>query len=130
MRGFIILILPLALLVGCNRKPAGDKYLTIAEEALKNRLKAPSSYKRISAKFVYAGPSTSGKMGHVYRFEYDAQNAFGGLMRECQYLPFEDLGTSGYHNPSMPLTPCASESGRSQEEVGKAALDMNERFLP
>jgi hypothetical protein len=71
--------------------------LRIAEEILKKRLKSPSTYKRISSLEVW------GEGGHRFRIEFDAQNAYGALMRECYYVPLQEQG----NDPAAPdVTPC------------------------
>jgi hypothetical protein len=63
--------------------------LRIAEEFLKKRLKAPSTYKRISSMEVWVDGRD-----HRFRIEYDAQNAYGALIRECYYVPFPPVDSA------------------------------------
>jgi hypothetical protein len=74
-----------------------ERDLRIAEEFLKKHLKAPSTYKRISSLAVWGRSS-----GHRFRIEYDAQNSYGALIRECYYVPFPPLDPPR----GKPGTPC------------------------
>jgi hypothetical protein len=60
-----------------------EKDLRVAEAYLLMHLKSPSSYRRISSREVWTATD-----GIRFRIEYDAQNSYGALMRECSYVPF------------------------------------------
>ena len=64
-----------ALLLAIPASACSDKHLAACENAIRSTLKAPSSYKRISAEDV--GTRTN----RLIRIEYDASNSFGVPLR-------------------------------------------------
>lgn len=72
-----------------------ERDLRVAEANLMKRLKSPATYKRVSSQEVWP------ESGRRFRIEFDAQNDYGGLMRECYYVPLQE------GDPAAPgMTPC------------------------
>jgi len=61
----------------------------IAEEHIKNRLRAPSTYINISKDIVWKGKYKNYNT-YVVRIEYEAMNGLGGRDRDCHYMAVFD----------------------------------------
>lgn len=82
----LILVGALALsLFGCDM--TGNRVAT-ASEIIKKNLRSPSSFSLISGKEVWSGKDSKGISAYIVRIEYDAQNGFGAIIRDCQLVAF------------------------------------------
>jgi hypothetical protein len=103
--------------------PTVDKLPSVAEGVLTAQLKAPSTYRRISVEEIWSGPTPSGKKGHIFKIEYDAQNAYGALLRGCSLVPFQENGEKVQYNPNMELLTCEARNIFATAFGGAAAGD-------
>lgn len=80
----IVIILSLPLFA-CNMP---SNRVATAIEIIKKNLRSPSSFSLISGKEVWSGKDSKGISAHIVRIEYDAQNGFGAITRECELVAF------------------------------------------
>ncbi len=89
-----------------------EKNLKIAESIVKMGLKTPSTYKRISGVELRSGAASAGGTSHVFRIEYDAQNIYGALVRDCTVAVFrEDRGEIYYFRLDLITTNSCNLAG-------------------
>ena len=85
MRGLILF--PILFLVGCDG-PSSEA-IAACEVFVKERLRSPSTYERISADFSGVAFESEGKSVKLVQLEYDAANAYGTPIRNSQNCSFE-----------------------------------------
>lgn len=78
-----LILLAMFTLVACDSPGIRE-----CEELIKDRLKAPSTYKRISA---FSGKGGVGA-GRMVQIEYDAANSFGTPLRQTDFCSIPNKG--------------------------------------
>jgi hypothetical protein len=78
-----------------------------ASTILKKSMPSPSSFKLISSRVIWKGKNSEGKPAYVVRMTYDAQNAFGAVLRDCTLVSFWENGDTLQWNNLFGLSPCA-----------------------
>jgi hypothetical protein len=76
-------------LAGCG---IADNRVSNASEIIKKSLRSPSSFSLVSGKEVWSGKNGEGKPAYIVRIEYDAQNGFGAMIRDCKLVAYTDNG--------------------------------------
>jgi len=71
------------LLVGCTTDPNTS---AMAGEIIKKDLRSPSSFSLVSGKEMWKGKDQEGNPAFIVRVEYDAQNGFGAMIRDCKLV--------------------------------------------
>jgi hypothetical protein len=128
--GLIGAAVAMAIIVGISSNstpvapaPAGPPSLEqrrlVADETIKLRLKAPATYRRVTAAMVWSNGGPTGNQAFVFRVQYDAQNGFGALLRGCDFVGVKD-GV-----PTSATTPIECSLGDSMEKVIIANLLMD-----
>jgi hypothetical protein len=84
---FLIVILLLTGLVAC-----GDRAVDRASQIIKENLRSPSSFSLISGKQMWSGKNSDGNEAYVVRVEYDSQNGFGSMIRDCKMVGYSVKG--------------------------------------
>lgn len=107
----IILIFLSSLLFGCDIE--NNRVLT-ASEIIKKNLRSPSSFSLISGKDVWSGNDTNGVSAYIVRIEYDAQNGFGAIIRDCQLVAF--TMNDGKYKPAYRSTEACESKSLSYNE--------------
>jgi hypothetical protein len=82
-----LLILSFAILSGCNS--AQNKAVNACETFIKDRLRSPSTYKRINVDGLGPAFENEGHSVKMVTIEYDAANAYGTPIRGSQQCTFE-----------------------------------------
>ncbi|MEE9433139.1 MAG: hypothetical protein V3V15_02730 [Sphingorhabdus sp.] len=82
------------LLVGCN--PAENSAVGACELFIKERLRSPSTYERVSVDFSGVSFESQGQNVKMVSIEYDAANAYGTPIRGRQQCTFEVGDDSQY----------------------------------
>jgi len=70
-------------LFGCGM---ADNRVATASEIIKKSLRSPSSFALVSGKEMWSGKNTEGNPAYIVRIEYDAQNGFGAMIRDCKLV--------------------------------------------
>lgn len=82
----ISIVIFLISLTGCNI--VNHYRVETAIEIIKKNLESPSSFSLISGETVWSGKDSNEKAAYIVRVEYDAQNVFGAIIRNCQLVAF------------------------------------------
>ena len=104
-RAFSVLTAALlaTVLTGC-----GDSRVINAGEIIKKSLLAPSSFSLVSGKEVWSGKNAEGNLAHIVRVEYDAQNGFGAMIRDCKLVAYSDKGSNISWQTNGAMEACGS----------------------
>jgi hypothetical protein len=89
-----------------------------AATVIQDGLRSPSSYSEISSATVWTGKDKDGEEAYIVKVTYDAQNGFGAMIRDCQYVAFnydKDDKVRWYRNRSNDS--CSDASNGGEEEV-------------
>jgi hypothetical protein len=107
-----------------------EKDLKIADSVIKKSIKTPSTYKRISGEELRSGATPHGGKSHVFRIEYDAQNVYGALIRDCGVAVFREEGGEIYYFrlELIAPNPCNAIHASRGETAQKTFLDLYEKF--
>lgn len=101
---FIALIVTL-MLIGCGDFDSVSK----ASEIIKKELRSPSSFRLASGKEVWTGKNKESKPAHIVRIEYDAQNGFGAMIRDCKLVAYIDNGDKFSWSKSGAIDECKTQ---------------------
>lgn len=110
LRAYLALIAALAL-SSCD----SDQVWT-CEAQLKDRLKSPASYNRVSVETVQIGSSIHKPPYDEVTITYDAANSFNALLRDKETCFFEPATTNRFDNPF------AKEVDAEVQKLNEAAL--------
>lgn len=99
--GSMFAVVAALLLSACGVSPDNG-----AATVIKKGLKSPSSYSQSSSKEVWSGKAPDGNKAYVVRVEYDAQNGFGAMIRDCQYVAFRVKGDEVMWQRNTAMAPC------------------------
>lgn len=69
-----------------------DNRVANASEIIKKSLRSPSSFSLVSGKEVWSGKNPEGNAAYIVRIEYDAQNGFGAMIRDCKLVAYNVKG--------------------------------------
>lgn len=65
---------------------------TAATLVVRKNLRSPSSFQHVRSDVLWKGKSADGKPAYVVAVGYDAQNAFGAMLRGCMLVAFYEAG--------------------------------------
>ena len=105
-----------------------EKNLKIAERVVMMGLKTPSTYKRISGVELRSGAATAGGTSHVFQIDYDAQNIYGALVRECAVAVFREEGEEVYYFRLDLIATRPCDAIHPSQAGQKTILDLYEKF--
>lgn len=88
-----------------NRDKIPDNVL-LASHIVSERLRSPSSFSLVSWREMWAGTDSKGNPAYLVRVEYDAQNGFGAMIRDCKVVAFFRKGDKVGWNNSLALGTC------------------------
>jgi len=100
------LVIAAMLFSGCDAILEPDEEFN-AGEVIKETLKSPSSYRRLNGKVLWRGKNDFGN-SFVVRIEYESQNSFGALIKDCQVVAYSNNGKQLNWNGRSALTSCKS----------------------
>jgi len=93
----ILAIVFAALVSGCS--VLGQDEATLgAQTVIAGGLKSPGSYTPVLTEKLWEGKTSSGHNAYVVRTVFDAQNAFGALLRDCRLTAFYIEGDRVMHS--------------------------------
>jgi len=96
--GAVVIVVGLVLLIGWLEGDfdslGSGSTVNEAESILKQRLKSPSSYRRLDAEVAWEGTTRSGSEVSVVMLEYEATNSFGASLKDCTAVGYLDDGTT------------------------------------
>ena len=135
-----ILLIPILIgLSGCN--PAQSQAVQACETFIKERLRSPSTYKRISVDDLGPAFESDGRRIKMLTVEYDAANAYGTPIRGSQQCVFEvdekgrfsqepefaakmsSIGADSEYSPCCLVDKGEGSSGSTSDDVNQTAAD-------
>ncbi len=63
-----------------------------ASQIIKQNLKSPSSFREVDSRVLWSGKDKDGNDAHIVRVEYEAQNGFGAMLRNCKIVSYYKEG--------------------------------------
>jgi hypothetical protein len=111
---FVLTTVAIGSLTACDFP---DSQTMKAIEIIKKNLRDPSSFSYVNGKTVWSGENAAGNPAYVVRVEYDANNAFGGTVRECKFVAFFEKGGSYYWRDRGSIDRCDGAGMFSEEQM-------------
>ncbi len=108
------------LLLGC-----ADSKVENACIVVKKSLTAPSSFSLVSSEVVWEGVDTAGHPAFIVGIEYDAQNGFGAVIRDCKLVAYTLDGDKIRWDPFCAFWPCEGIQSLDKKFQAKLMLGMN-----
>ena len=108
----IISLISLIGLVGCDIGATSN-----AQEIIKKGLRAPSTFSAVSSEQVWKGRSSAGHDAFIVRVEYDAQNGFGAIIRDCKFVAFSTNGSEMTWKTQGALATCDNNAAFEKSTV-------------
>ncbi len=108
----------------------GGEAGSAADLIIKDALRSPSSYSVVSQKVLWTGKDETSK-AYIVKTDFDAQNGFGGTIRDCYYTAFSVNGKNVNWNKLMGVRKCSSDVGDfgfvsvTEEQFIKNLIEMN-----
>jgi hypothetical protein len=97
-----------------------------ASQLIMKSLRSPSSFHLVSGEEVWTGKDKKSKPAHIVRIEYDAQNGFGAMIRDCKLVAYVDEdGNKFSWNEFFVTNSCENELGQNALETLKEFNDFN-----
>jgi hypothetical protein len=118
-------ILFVLILSGCQQNAA----ISACETFIKERLRAPSTYKKISDDGVSSAFEFDGKTIKMVTIEYDAANAYGTPIRESQQCTFEVDKSGSFVEKDLGHAARMASIG-SDPDYGSCCVADNKNRLP
>lgn len=98
-----------------------------AATVIQDGLRSPSSYSEISSATVWSGKNKGGEESYIVKVTYDAQNGFGAIIRDCQYVAFsfdKEKLVRWYRNKSNDS--CSDANVAGEEMVLRTLKSLND----
>lgn len=92
---------------------------------IKKKLYAPSSFSPVSGKVMWSGKDNEGNPTYVMRIEYDAQNHFGAVLRDCKLVAFTDRGKRYTWNTDFAIGPCENRPTHDEAAAVRLMVEFN-----
>jgi hypothetical protein len=130
MKKLFNLSLTIALLLMISGCGGNEEAIGGSDTVIQKSLKSPSSYRPVSHAVLWSGKSADGKNAYIVRTEYDAQNGFGALIRDCSYTSFTIEGEKVEWSQIWGNRKCADNVGNfggilivTEEELVKGTIE-------
>lgn len=113
------------VLTGCGM--AGSD----ADRIIQQSLRSPGSFSAVSHTTLFAGKK-AGQPAYIVKVEYDAQNGFGGTVRDCTYVSFYHEGGDIKWSQMWGLRQCSADVGNfgfmnvTEDQFVKTLIENND----
>jgi hypothetical protein len=101
--GFVALVV---IAGGINALSAPSDGANAADLLKQDMLRSPASFSSVSSDTVWSGKTNKGNQARIVKVVFDAQNGFGALIRDCQYVAFWYEGSKYFRFPNSATASC------------------------